>query len=166
MDDAQLLIDRLHLLPHPEGGFFNEIYRSSEMISHDSLPDRYNSIRNFSTSIYFLLVKNQISHFHRLRSDEIWHFYKGSPVVIHCLNSNGYFSVRIGANIGNDEKPQHVIPAGTWFAAEVEDKNFFSLVGCTVSPGFDFTDFELAKQSELVELFPNQRELILKFAKE
>ncbi len=166
MEETSFLIQELKLQPHPEGGFFSEIYRSHEMIERGSLPKRYTGNRSFSTSIYFMLLKEQVSLFHCILSDEIWHFYKGSPVIIHCLDKKGYKSVKLGNNLSNNEKFQFVIKAGTWFAAEVENKNSFSLVGCTVSPGFDFSDFELARRSKLLTSFPNLNDLIIRFTKE
>ena len=164
MKETDLIIEKLHLIKHPEGGYFKEIYRSEENIELDALPDRYESSRCFSTSIYYLLVEDQISCFHKLQSDEIWHFYKGAPIIIHCLDTlNGYMKIKLGNKIENDIFPEHTIKRGLWFAAEVEDKNSFSLIGCTVAPGFEFEDFELAKQKELIKLFPQQKELIKKF---
>ena len=166
MEKAEGIIKKLNLLPHPEGGYFKEIYRSSESIHKDSLPDRYKGDRNFSTSIYFLLVKNQRSLFHRLLSDEIWHFYDGSPIIIHCIDDNGYSSFKLGKETDAGEEYQHCIKAGTWFAAEIEDKNSYALIGCTVAPGFDFADFTLALRSEMSKLYPEFDELIIRFTKE
>lgn len=167
MDSAKKIIEKLKLKPHPEGGYFNEYYRSSETIEDNSLPLRFSGDRNISTSIYFLLEGNQVSLFHRLKSDEIWHYYKGSAAILHCLEENGnYFTIRIGNNIEQNEQPQFVISNGIWFAAEIVDKDSYSLVGCTVAPGFDFADFELANQKKLIEKFPLYKELILRFSKE
>lgn len=166
-DEIKFLIDKLNLLPHPEGGYFSEVYRSDEFLSFNSLPKRFQSNRVFSTSIYFLLVKNQISHFHKIQSDEIWHFYKGSSVTIHQIDENGNYSFhKLGNNFLNNELPQIVIKNNTWFAAEIDDKNFYSLVGCTVSPGFEFEDFQLGKRNELIDKFPQYKDLIIKFTKE
>ena len=108
--------------------------------------------------------KNQISHFHKLKSNELWHFYYGSPVIIHCLNEkDGYSRIKLGIEFKDEIFPQCTIRNGTWFAAEVENKESFSLVGCTVSPGFDFKDFEMADRNKLLELFPDQNDLIKKF---
>ena len=166
MEEAKLIIEKLKLIPHPEGGFFNEIYRSGESIEVQSLHSRYNSKRCFSTSIYYLLIGEQKSHFHKLKSDEVWHFYKGSPVIIHCLHeNNGYIQIKIGSDFSNDIFPQYVIEKGTWFAAEVADKNSYSLIGCTVAPGFEFDDFELGSSKHLTEKFPGHKELIARFIK-
>ena len=161
MEEAKQIIVELELIPHPEGGFFREVYRSDEFIDKQNLPFRYNSNRYFSTSIYYLLVGKNVSHFHRIKSDEVWHFYKGSNLIIHCLDeSKGYTRIKIGSDILSGTNPQHTIKKGTWFAAEIEDKNSYSLIGCTVAPGFEYDDFELASRSKLINLFPKEKELI------
>ena len=158
---AQKYIANLDLTPHPEGGYFKEVYRSGEIIEAEHLPMRYSKKRNFSTSIYFLLEGNQVSKFHRLKSDEIWHFYDGSPIKIFIITQNGNLQEKIlGRNLDNGELPQLVIEKGNWFGAKVTDKKSFSLIGCTVSPGFDFNDFELAKKQEMLNEFPNLRKII------
>ncbi len=158
---AQKYIANLDLTPHPEGGYFKEVYRSGEIIEAEHLPMRYSKKRNFSTSIYFLLEGNQVSKFHRLKSDEIWHFYDGSPIKIFIITQNGNLQEKIlGRNLENGELPQLVIEKGNWFGAKVTDKKSFSLIGCTVSPGFDFNDFELAKKQEMLNEFPNLRKII------
>jgi len=160
-DNAKQIIENLKLTPHPEGGYFREVYRSDEYINSTCLPPRYNSPRFFSTSIYYLLEGNKVSHFHRIKSDEVWNFYNGSNLIIHCLDeSAGYSQIKIGSNILSGVYPQYVIKKGIWFAAEIEDKNSFSLIGCTVAPSFDYDDFELASRSRLINLFPKEKELI------
>jgi uncharacterized protein len=164
MTESELIIDRLKLHPHPEGGYFKEIYRSDENINKNNLPDRYSDDRKFSTSIYFLLNKEDKSHFHKLASDEIWHFYNGSPIVLHCIDEDGNYSKQLlGNNFKRNENPQIIISKGTWFAAEVENKNSYTLLGCTVSPGFEFSDFELGLQGNLLKLFPQHSEMIKNF---
>ncbi len=158
---AQYWIEKLKLAKHPEGGYFREVYRANEIISKKSLPDRYSSFRPFSTSIFFLLKGNEFSAFHRLKSDEIWHFYDGSPLLLYLIDSKGKLTtVRVGRNPDRNETLQIVIPKGFWFAAEVVDKNSFSLIGCTVSPGFDFEDFELGSKELLTNKFPQHKSLI------
>lgn len=153
MRSADYWIKKLNLLPHPEGGFFKESYRSDELISSEALPNRYNSARTFSTQIYFMLVKGNHSSFHRIESDETWHFYDGSPVTIWLLSEEGgLMEVRLGLDENSD--PQFTVPKGCWFAAEVVGDGDFSLVGCSVAPGFDFADFEMAKRESLYEKFP------------
>lgn len=163
---ARKLISELGLLAHPEGGYFKEVYRSNEKLKKEILPKRYSGNRCFATSIYFLLAGEDKSHFHKIKSDEIWHFYYGSTIIIHELTRKGkYQKTLIGSNILKGEKPQYVIEKGNWFAAEVKNKNSFSLIGCTVAPGFDFEDFELAKPQQLIKKFPKQKLLIKKFCK-
>jgi hypothetical protein len=164
MNEHEELIKLLGLTPHPEGGYFKEVYRSGEILPHSSIPIRYQTDRNISTSIYFMLCQNQISHFHRLQSDEVWHFYKGSSIILHCLDERGYSKMVIGNNIVAGEKPQYIIRNGTWFAAEVEDKSSYSLIGCTVAPGFDFADFELANGDSLVKIYPAYKDIILRLS--
>lgn len=163
--NAQYWIDHLKLSKHPEGGYFKEVYRSNEFINKKSLPDRYTSFRSFSTSIYFLLKSNEFSAFHRLKSDEIWHFYEGASLVIFAISPNGTLSkTYVGNNPDKGERFQLIIPKGFWFAAIVNDKNSYSLVGCTVSPGFDFEDFEMGKKLALEKQFPQHKEIIEKYS--
>lgn len=160
----QQLIQFYQLLPHPEGGYYKETYRSSESIPADSLSERFIGNRNFSTAIYFLLEENSFSAFHRIKSDECWHFYSGDAVDIHVLLENGnYELIKLGSNIEMGEQFQAIVPAGAWFASKTNGT--YSLVGCTVSPGFDFADFELAKAAELAEHFPGQLALIQHFCR-
>lgn len=162
--NASFYIKNLNLQPHPEGGYFSEVYRSEEAIDKKSLPSRYDGNRSFSTSIYFLLEGEQISKFHRLKSDEQWHFYDGCAVNIYIINEQGELSmVRLGKEISNNEVFQTVIKGNHWFAAELIDKSSFCLVGCVVSPGFEFSDFEIAIGEELMKKFPQHKELIKKF---
>lgn len=153
MRSAEYWIKKLNLLPHPEGGFFKESYRSDELISSEALPNRYSSSRTFSTQIYFMLVKGNHSSFHRLTSDETWHFYDGSPVTLWLLSEEGGLrEVTLGLDENSD--PQFTVPRGSWFASEVVGDGDYSLVGCSVAPGFDFADFEMAKRESLYEKFP------------
>jgi uncharacterized protein len=162
MKTAEYWIDALKLQAHPEGGFFREIYRSSVVVEGTNLP--VNEPRNLSTSIYYLLRSSDVSHFHRLRSDELWYYHYGSTIRIHQISSNGILSfVDLGAKPDNGEALQANIPAGTIFGAEVLDEKSYSLIGCVVSPGFDFKDFELMKRQNLLEAYPEYKEIILRF---
>lgn len=157
-------IEHFNLKPHPEGGYFKEVYRADETIKKDCLPARYKGDRNFSTSIYFLLEGGQTSKFHRLKSDEQWHFYDGCSVKIYTITKYGKLdTIILGADISNGAMFQTVIKSGDWFAAELIDKNSFCLIGCVVAPGFKFNDFELAKRGELISEFPQHKQLIEKF---
>jgi len=163
---AQTYIEKLQLKPHPEGGYYKEIYRAGEMILPEQLPKRYKSARNFSTSIYFLLEGNQVSNFHKLKSDEQWHFYDGSGIILYVIEEGGNLNkVLLGRNINRGESLQTVIKHNSWFAAELSNKTSFALIGCTVAPGFDFNDFELGKRNDLIKSFPQFRELIYKLTK-
>ena len=114
-----------------------------------------------ATAIYFLLEKNNFSAFHRIKSDECWHFYTGDSLLIHVLNVEGeYQLIKLGADILKGEVFQAVVPAGAWFASETNDNGLYSFVGCTVAPGFDFADFELASAEQLTADFPTQEQLI------
>jgi predicted cupin superfamily sugar epimerase len=158
---AKYYIQKLKLKKHPEGGFYREIYRSGEIISGEDLPARYRSSHNFSTSIYFLLEGKQFSAFHILQSDEIWHFYDGSNVIIYIIDQKGRLLKRkIGK--GEDCNYQTVIEKESWFAAELEMEKSFALVGCTVSPGFEFDDFKKGKREVMIKQFPMHKKLIEK----
>jgi predicted cupin superfamily sugar epimerase len=166
MNSLQKIIQTLQLKPHPEGGYFRETYRSRGEIGRESLGADYTGKRNYSTCIYYLLTSEAFSAFHRIIQDEIWHFYDGSPVYLHMISPQGACSkVIIGRNIGEGQIPQYIIPGGTWFAANVVNSNDYSLLGCTVSPGFDFADFELGSHAELLNMFPQHREVIIQLTR-
>ncbi|MBN2274773.1 MAG: cupin domain-containing protein [Bacteroidales bacterium] len=161
MTPLQTIIETLQLKPHPEGGYFRETYRSTGQISQEALGNAYSGKRNYSTCIYYLLTSDSFSAFHRIIQDEVWHYYEGSPIALHMISPQGdYLRVMIGRAFDKGQVPQYVIPGGTWFAASVEDSNSCTLSGCTVSPGFDFADFELGKRDELLKRFPQHREVI------
>lgn len=153
LKDAQYWIDHLHMQPHPEGGFFTETYRSAGKI--DTLD------RHYSTAIYFLLLEDKFSAFHRICSDEMWHFYAGSAIEILVLEKEGKLNIhRLGSHPEQGEAFQLVVPEGLWFASRMVDTSTYGLVGCTVAPGFDFQDFEMARRSELIHQYPQHREVI------
>lgn len=155
LEKVKYYIDRLQLLPHPEGGYYKEVYRAGEMILAENLPGSYSGDRNISTSIYFLLKGRDFSAFHRLKSDELWHFYDGAALKISFIDDEGNFKeILLGKNLEAGEVFQTVIKKNFWFAAELVDQSSFALVGCTVSPGFDFQDFEMADCSDLITRFP------------
>ena len=161
MKDAEYWVDKLGMQPHPEGGYFCEVYRSHERVAESALPQRYGGSRSFSTSIYFLLKAGQFSRLHRLQSDELWHFYTGSPLKIHLFQPDGrYTCEKLGSNPEEGESFQVLAPLGTWFGGDSLESESYSLVGCTVAPGFDFEDFELAEREVIQELYPEHRELI------
>jgi len=159
--DAKYWIRKLNLKKHPEGGYFKETFRSNGIIRADHLPDRYPGNRTFLTSIYFLLESNDISSLHRIRSDEVWHFYYGSSLTIFSIDPEGMlFKMKLGSNLEDGELFQVHIKAGNWFGATVNDEESYSLVGCNVAPGFEFEDFELGQRRELIKLFPRHKDII------
>lgn len=155
MNKMEYWINQLGLLPHPEGGYYKETYRSSGTINHSALPDRFEGNRNFSTAIYFLLRSEDRSVFHRIKSDEIWHFYQGSTLLIYVLHEKQLHIHRLGSDLDKGDSLQVVIPANCWFGAHVENSESFSLCGCTVAPGFDFRDFEMGSREKLLREFPD-----------
>ena len=155
---CQQLIAKLDLQPHPEGGFFRETYRAAESAPQRSLPDRFAGNRSYCTAIYFLLRGGDFSAFHRIKSDEMWHFYEGSPLAIHHIEKGKLVTTILGCI--DNAVPQLVVPAGCWFAAEPVNKDAYALVGCTVAPGFDFADFELADRAAISREFPPLKAII------
>ena len=164
MQDGAYWIEKLALKRHPEGGNFRETYRSPEVVPMHALPERFKGDRPFSTCIYFLLNKKDYSAFHSVQQDEVWHFYEGSSLTLHIIDQKGkYSAVKLGKDLANGESFQVVVGAGCWFAAAVNNQHAYSLVGCTVAPGFDFADFEMADRQNLVARYPQHRELIEKY---
>lgn len=162
----QSIIEDLNLAPHPEGGYFRETYRSSGRIGSESLVSDYAGERSYSTCIYFLLTSETFSAFHRIKQDEIWHFYDGAAIALHTISPDGKRTeVRIGNNLSNGETPQCVVSGGDWFAASVIGENSYALVGCTVAPGFNFADFELAERGALCAAYPHHAELITQYTR-
>jgi predicted cupin superfamily sugar epimerase len=163
---AQYWINKHNLIAHPEGGYYRETYRSQLSISKAALPPEFNGSRLVSTAIYFLLEGENFSAFHRLRSDELWHFHTGGTIAVHVIEPDGVHSeIHLGSHPEAAEVFQAVVHAGCWFASKVRDPKSFALAGCTVAPGFDFADFELGKRSELVKLYPQHRPLIEQFTR-
>jgi uncharacterized protein len=160
-EKAQDWIDRLGLSPHPEGGYYRVTYQSSVTIVQDALPSAFHGDRLASTAIYFLLAESDFSAFHRIAADELWHFYAGSGLIVYVIDPDGNYSeLELGDAFEGGEVFQAVVKAGCWFASRLKDPGGFALVGCTVAPGFDFADFELAKRAELIATYPQYRELI------
>lgn len=159
---AYYWIEKLGLEAHPEGGYYREMYRSQTVIKKDELPDRFSGDRSFATSIYFLLEGSDFSSLHRIKSDELWHFYAGTALDVYVIHpDDGRLEVlKLGPRFDHGETFKAVVPHGAWFGAKVSDPDSFALVGCTVSPGFDFEDFELAEREKLLAEFPQHEELI------
>jgi uncharacterized protein len=161
-ESAEYWINKLKLHKHPEGGYFVETYKSEKFVNLQG----YNGSRHACTAIYYLLVGDQFSSFHRMKSDELWHFYAGSSLTLHMIETDGKLSeVRLGTDIDNGETFQAVVKAGTWFAASVNDQDSYSLVGCTVSPGFDYGDWDLGEMEALNKTYPQHKSIIEKYTR-
>jgi uncharacterized protein len=174
--DAAYWIRKLELAPHPEGGYYRQTYRSDLMLPQSALPAGFTGPRTASTAIYFLLEEGSFSAFHRLRSDELWHFYCGATLSVHVIEPDGcYWETRLGTDPEAQEVLQATVKAGCWFASEIASIKAalksepdvsqtqparFALVGCTVAPGFDFEDFELARRDDLTCQYPEHKSLI------
>jgi predicted cupin superfamily sugar epimerase len=160
---AAEIIQILQLQPHPkEKGYYLETYRSEEIISGTSLPHRYGAERSCSTAIYFLLEANGFSEMHRLKSDEIFHFYLGAPIELLLLKPDGEGKIiHLGNELEGGHLPQIVIPHDCWQGMRTTGE--FSLIGCTVAPGFAFSDYESGRREDLVQKYPNFRDWIVKF---
>ncbi|MCA9840964.1 MAG: cupin domain-containing protein [Cyanobacteria bacterium HKST-UBA03] len=157
------LIARYQMQPHPEGGWFAETFRDPMVLPKTALPDRFGGDRHASTAIVFLLPKGSCSHLHRIAADELWHFYLGDPIQIVTLADDGTVTeTTLGIDILNNQLPQVRVSAGVWFGAYPSPMASvgqvgYTLVGCTVAPGFDFADFELADRTELTAQYPKAR---------
>jgi uncharacterized protein len=157
--NAQYWITNLGLSPHPEGGFYKSTYASDTVLSGEK------DQRKLFTSIYFLLESDDVSHFHRLKSDELWYFHGGSPLTVHVIDESGeYKEMKLGLNLEEGQVPQVLVPKNSIFGSSVMEKETYSLVGCMVSPGFDFEDFELFSQEELLREYPHHEDIIRKLA--
>ena len=149
MTDPSSIIHSLELTPHPEGGFYREMYRSNTLVKDDTSP----SNKSAYTSIYYLLEGQNFSSFHRIKSDETWFFHLGHDVLIYLFNQHGVLeTIQLGLVANNF---QATIPANTWFGAKLLNEESFCLVSCAVAPGFEFKDFEIAKSAQLLKEFGN-----------
>ena len=157
---AQPLIEHLQLLPHPEGGYYRETYRAAP-----TLATAEGQTRNVSTAIYYLLENEDKSHFHRIKSDELWFFHQGQPLEIVLLTGGQLSRIVLGNDLVTGAVPQAVIPANTWFAAHLPQGVGYALVSCTVAPGFDFRDFEPADRATLTREFTHLAEVVAQFTK-
>ncbi|HEX2736158.1 MAG TPA: cupin domain-containing protein [Polyangiaceae bacterium] len=167
------LITHLGLIPHPERGYYVETYRSQLRVKGvdrggaSIAPATDPGLRSASTAIYFLITSEAPStYLHRLRSDEVFHLYEGGPLDVLLLRDAEEPKVaRLGLDLAKGERPQLVIPNGTWFGAELVDRKGHCLIGCTVAPGFEFADFELAAGAELAERFPSEAQRIARMSR-
>lgn len=149
----QELVIKFNLQAHPEGGFYSETYRSDQLTASQD--------RNLVTCIYFLLTSENVSNFHRIKSDEMWFFHEGSSLTVHTLDTqNGHLLHAVGNEIQKGQTPQLVVPKNTIFGSSVTDENSYSFVSCVVAPGFDFNDFELFTRDALLEEYPESESII------
>lgn len=163
---AARLIKLLGLKPHPEWGYFRETYRSAGRVPPESSSRRFPDGRNFSTAIFYLLPSGSVSTLHRLHSDEVFHFYSGGPMTLVRLAHGGRArQIVLGPDPGAGHSFQHVVPAGEWFGAYPSPGTAYSLLGCTVAPGFDFGDFEIAGRAKLTRAFPSDARLIARLTR-
>lgn len=146
----QQLIEDLGLLPHPEGGFYKETYRSADTTGNRSL----------MTCIYFLLTSDNVSRFHRIKSDELWFHHAGSNLIVHTLSAIGYQQHLVGSHGENGAQSQLLVTKNTIFGSSIPDENSYALVSCVVAPGFDFADFELFTAEQLLADFPEHKTII------
>jgi uncharacterized protein len=160
--NATSWINKLNLQEHPEGGYFIETYKSEKSLEMEG----YEGPRPVSSAIYFLLAGEQFSSFHRMKSDELWHFYTGSSLTLHIIEpGTGRLKERtLGADFEKGESFQIVVKSGSWFAASIIDHDSYSLVGCTASPGFDYRDWELGDMKILAKRYPQHKAIIEKYA--
>ena len=164
--DAAYWIGKLRMTRHIEGGSFCEVYRSPGLIPVAGPDKSFSGDRSYSTSIYFLLEKGQFSAFHRIASDEIWHFYFGDPLHVYEIDRDGRLQIhRLGPDADRGEVFQAVIRAGHWFASAPADGSEYSLAGCTVAPGFDFADFALADRNTLINEYPQHADLVTRLTR-
>jgi predicted cupin superfamily sugar epimerase len=153
--EAADLIQRLELEPHAEGGWFRETWRGPAGPAG----------RSSGSAIYYLLAAGQHSCWHRLDVDEIWHHYRGGVVLLRCLEADGACrTLRLGAGLAADGTFQALVPAGTWFAAELEDPSGFCLAGCSTVPGFRYDGFQMGRLDDLLAQYPGQAALIRRLA--
>lgn len=161
MKDAEYYITKLEMTRHIEGGAYKENYRAPLLLPRAALSAAHQGDRNASTAIYFLLKHGEFSAFHLLASDEVLHFYDGDPLVIYEIDASGHMlRHQLGRDLENGESFRCVVPGGSWFALRCEVENGFSLIGCTVAPGFDFADFQLDDRAALLVKFPQHAQLI------
>lgn len=159
--NAAYYIQSLNLLPHPEGGYYREVFRSMEVVNRVGSAD----VKQACTSIYYLLEDADFSGFHRIASDEIWYFHKGQPLIIYVIQNDGSL---ISHELSDENTGSFsvIVQAGLWFAAELKTGEGFALVSCAVTPGFDFSEFEMAKREELVLQYPQREALLTRMCRE
>lgn len=158
-EEIRQIVEALGLQPHPEGGYYKEIFRSEEKVDQNALPKRYDGSRHFLTAIHFLITKENASFFHKVNSDEQWYFHQGGTARIHIVDEVGNYEYKdLGGRLNGDESLFANVDRLKWFGVEVI-KGDFVLCSCTVAPGFEFADFELANYDEFVKSFPDLKEI-------
>jgi uncharacterized protein len=150
-------VQALGLQPHPEGGYYREMYRATAQVETARGP------RSAGTAIYYLLPRGTFAAWHRVASDEVWHFYEGGPLTLYLLGAGGLERVVLGREVARGERPQVVVPAGVLQAAAPEGA--YTLAGCTVAPGFDFADWEMPSREALVALHPEHAQVLRRFSR-
>ncbi len=164
MKQAQYWISKYDLEPHPEGGYFKEIYASPVSIDKTCLPEGFPGNHKLATSIYFLLEGTDVSKLHRLRSDELWYHHQGGGLEILVITPEHELKwFYLGADYDAGERLQVIIPAGSIFGSRIKDTDTYALMGCMVAPGFDFEDFEMPSRKELLLKYPEFEEEITAF---
>jgi predicted cupin superfamily sugar epimerase len=160
-DTVAQIVERFELQPHPEGGYFREVYRSRESLEHPTIPPELGNRRRYASLIYFLLGPDDFSAFHRVRwSDEIWHLYAGGPIELHLIDEAGRYSQESIHRDLSSGAPTAVVPGGCWQAARVGHGSEWAFGGCTVAPGFEFADFEMPPRATLLHDFPQHADII------
>lgn len=155
------IIRTLGLVPHPEGGYYREIYRSAETVGRESLPERYDGDRQFGSSIYYLLTEDTFSAMHRLKTDEVFLYHLGDPVELLRLYPDGSGDiVTLGPVIDRGHMLQCVVPRDCWMGLSLVKGGLYGLMGTVMAPGFDFRDFEMGRREELTAEYPGFAEMI------
>ena len=155
----QQLVSHHDLIPHPEGGFYREVFRHPETVSAQE-SDADSTAASVATHILYLLPAGEVSRFHRLKEVEMWHFYHGSTLRLHLLENHRHHIIELSSALSS-ASPFYCVPPGTWFAAE--SAGDYSMVGCTVVPGFMFAHFEMASRTALLDAYPDFSDTIMKF---
>jgi hypothetical protein len=157
---VERIVERFELKPHPEGGYFREVYRSSLTLDHPGIEGR-DARRCGGTLIYYLLAAGQFSAFHRVRwTDEIWHLYAGGPLELHLLDERSRYTKSVLTADFAQGEPTSIVPAGCWQAARLAPGSAWAFGGCTVAPGFEFADFQMPRAQELLDAHPAHGRII------
>ncbi len=160
-EEVKRIIERFGMKPHPEGGYFREVYRSTVEVQHPKIPGGHRKQRRCSSLIYYLLQEQQFSAFHRVRwTDEIWHLYAGGPLELHVIDDVDRHTTRLLTTDLIESEPTMLVDAGNWQAARLAPGARWAFGGCTVSPGFEYDDFEMPPRQELITSYPQHAAII------